>query len=418
MSENSSERLKEFRAGYASNSKRAGVLGVVQLVVVLAGFAAVIGLLLREDAPGPASAQGAGLSADRLREYAVHLEGKNLPRPAIAAYEDYLEAAELTAQNRAKVCYSIAKLAIEAGEFERALPHLYQAEFLDPDTALKEEINKKVVLCLDKLGRGVDLRQELRRRTKVKRTPEDLEPGETVLAEFAGEVLTDRDLEIEIDKLPASMRDSFNTAQHKVEFLKNMVAQRLLVDKARRLELDKDPEIQNQLVQQLDSMIVQKLIADEVEASINITPEDIERFYKAAPERFTQPATAKVRVAKAGAEEDAKALSDFPDDPVTVRKGGSVPGIPSSVDLAEAVFAAEPETVTSPVQVEDAWYVCKVESKTPERLLPFEEVKDRAARMLQMQKEQEKVAEIIEETLQARDVRLHLDELTEAEASQ
>jgi len=415
-SEETPERLKAFRAQYPPTKAPISKLAIAQLAILAAGFAVVIVLLFHPTGTAPGEASTAGLSPENLRQYAVRLEDKKLPLAAIAAYDEYLKSASLTAPERAKVCYNMAKLAIEAEKFETALPYLYQAEFLDPNSDLKEEINKKVVLCLDKLGRSVDLRHELRKRTDVKRTAADVKPDEVVLAEFAGEVITNRDLELEIEKLPPAARDSFNTPEKKGDLLKNMVAERLLLDKARRLELDKTPEIQDQLAKQLDAMIVQKLISDEVKASIHITPEDVERFYKAETDRFKEPATAEVRIAKADSEDAAKAIKDFPNKPVPVRQGGRVPGASETLTVPDAVFSTDVGAITGPVQAEKSWYVFKVESKKDERTPPFEEVKDRAMRMLQMQKEQEKITALIEETLQARDVRLYLERLKEPEA--
>ena len=418
MSENTPERLREFRSAYTPSPQRAGLMSYVQLVLLLLGFGAVIALLaLREQAPAKAGTPNGGLSAEQQRQYAAYLAEKQQPTAAVAAYQAYLDTASLAPNDRAKVCYATAKLAVEAEQYAAALPYLYEAEFLDPNSDIKDEINKKVVLCLDKLGRNVDLRHELRKRTEVKRTAADVKPEEKVLAEFAGEVITNRDLELEIEKLPASVRDSFSAPEKKADFLKNMVAQRLLLDKARRLELDKTPEIQDELGKQLDAMIVQKLIEDEVKAGINITPEDVERFYKAAPERFTDPATAEVCVAKADTEEAAKAITEFPDKPVVVRKGGPVPGAPPALEASDAIFNAEPDAIAGPLQAEKAWYVFKIKSKTPEKLRPFEEVKDQATKLFQMQKEQEKVRALIEETLKARDVHLYLDRIGEPGSS-
>lgn len=410
MSEQTPDRLQQFRAQYAPPRKN-GALAYVQLAVTTAGFVVVGALLLApRNAAGPAAG---GMSPDEQREFAAYLEGKSEPEAAVQAYETYMKNAALDPAERANVAYSIAKLSIDAELYDQALPYLYQAEFLNPESDLKDEINKKVVMCLDKLGRGADLRHELRKRTEIKRSAKNVEPDETVLAEFAGEVLTDRDLENELDKLPPAARDSMNTPENRADMVKSLVAQRLLLDKARRLELDKDPEIQDQLVKQLDSMIVQKLIQDEVKKNIKISPEDVERFYKAEPARFTDPAVAEIQIADAESEDAAKAITEFDADPVKIRKGGPVPGAPRELD-ASAVFETEEGKIAGPVQCGERWYVFKVNSKQPEKLRPFEEVKDAARRMLQMQKEQEQVSALIEETLQARNVKLHLDRLQQA----
>ena len=417
MSNDASERLKQFRAqnGGGAPSPR---WAVVQLLVLVAGLAAIGALVVWRGGSGdsdPAAFAEGGLSDGQLRDYAVYLEEKKLPNAAIDAYEVYLAQTTLDDAARANICYSVGKLAIDAEDYERALAYLYQAEMLVPEGELSGEIDKKVVLCLDKLGRNVDLRRELRKRSAVKRTAEDVGEDETVLAEFAGEVFTNRDLDLEVEKLPTYLRESFNTPEKQAELLKNMVAQRLLLDKALRLELDSDPEIQDQLAEQRDAMIVQKLIENDVRANVRTTPADVERFYKAEPDRFTHPASVQVFVGKADTEQGAAALTEFPEKPVTVQKGAPIQGVPASPEAVEAIFAAEPGQTAGPIQIEDAWYVFRVASKTPERLLPFEEVRDQAARALQTQKQQEQFRVLIEETLKARDVRLHLDRLQQGQ---
>jgi parvulin-like peptidyl-prolyl isomerase len=420
MTDEPTERLKQFRA--ANARRQAPRTPLLLTLVILCGFTALIALQLflhtRAQAPSRIAESGGGLTTGQLREYAVYLEEKQLPGAAIEAYEAYLGKAQIEEEARARICYSIAKLAIDAEQYELALAYLYQAEMLQPDSDLKDEINKRVVHCLEKLDRSVDLRKELRRRTDLKRTPDDLQDGETVLAEFAGEIITDRDLEMEIESLPPYAREAVDTPEKRADLLKNMVAERLLLDKALRLELDKDPEVQERLAEERDAMIVRKLIADEVQQKVRITPEDVERFYKAEPARFTEPATAEVLVGKAESEDAAKALTEFPEKAMTLRKGMPARNLPLTPEAEDAIFAAEPESTTEPVQLGEVWYVFKLVSKHPEKLLPFDQVKEQATRALQLQKEQEQVRALIEETLQARDVRLHLDKLKQKAQTQ
>ena len=417
MSENTPERLKQFRAENQT-PKAAPIRALVAYVVVfLVGLVLGFGVVpaIRSETGAPPAAPRGGLSDEQLRQYALRLEDKQLPHAAIAAYEDYLDRAALDDSVRAKVCYSVARLAIDVNEYERALAHLYQAEFLSPDSDLREEIDKKIVLCLDKLGRTVDLRRELRQRTSVKRTADDVEPGEVVLAEFAGEVITDRDLDLEVEKLPASARESFRSPEKRLELLKNIVAERLLLDKANRLELDKEPEIQEELAAQRDALVVRKLISDEVRAKVQVTPEDVERFYRAEQQRFAEPAQARVRVGKAESESAAAAITEFPAEPVSVRAGGDVPGIAGSREAVGAIFETEADGTAGPVQIGEHWYVFRVESKSLERVVPFEEIREEVTRLFRLQKEQEQFRALIEETLSARDVRLYPERLQEIE---
>lgn len=412
------ERLRAFRAGYAGSgalSRWIIALQALCLVVTMGGFAAIH---LRKapsgkpvDSAAACAHQSCGMTPDQCRDYAAYLEQKNMPLPALEAYRMYLDNAQLDAEARAKTLYAMAKLAMDSEQFEKALTYLYEAEFLAPDSQLKPDIGQKIVTCLDKLGRSATLRRELRNRTIAKRTPSDLKEGEVVLAEFGGDILTNRDLDRELEKLPATARETFDKPEKRQEFLRNLVAERLLVDKARRLELDKNPEVQEQLAREADQLIVRKLIRDEVQAKVKVTPEDVERFYKAEYDRFTVPASASVRIGKAATEDEAKGLTEFTAEPVVAREKGPIPGLGANDEAAKRIFDTEPGATTAPLQIGAEWVVFRVESKEAEKVRPFSEVKDDAQRMYEAEKEQEQVNNLVEQTLKERDVKLYPDRI-------
>ncbi|MFA6242592.1 MAG: hypothetical protein WC655_16765 [Candidatus Hydrogenedentales bacterium] len=288
MTDAASERLKEFReqnraaAESGSVGRRAARIAVGLTLLVLSAIGVVsIGFALY----GRGQLTG-GLSAEQLRKYALKLEEKQLPAAAMDAYDRYLEQASLSDEARAKTCFTVAKIAVSEGQYERALAYLYEAEMLAPDCDIKDELNKKVVFCLEQLGRTNALQRELETRSTGHRTAKDIAPEEVILAEFSGEVITDRDLEREIERIPEASRSSYSTPEKRGEMLKNMVIQRMLIDKALRQDLDKDKEVQAQLEAQRDSLIVHKLLASEVQKKTAVTSEDVERFYKAEPEHF------------------------------------------------------------------------------------------------------------------------------------
>lgn len=410
MSEQTPERLKAFRAEYQQGRGPSKALDVLQLCVLLAGFAGLFWMLsTRESLP-----KSAGNAPEQQRRLAAYLAEKDQPAAAVGAYEAYLAQAVLAPEARAKVCYSVAKLAIDAGRYETALRYLYESELLDGASDLTPDIDKKVLLCLDKLGRSEALRRELKRRSSIEAQDKAVAQDAIVLAEFVGESFTVADLSRELEKLPAAVRKTFVTPERKGEFLRNHVAERLLLDKARRLELDRDPEIQERLAGQLDSLIVRKLIDDEVRAKLNDTPEDIERFYKAEIDRFTRPATASGRFASG--ESEAQALEEAALDSanrVTLRAGRFVgETVPKDVNavLAAAVLALKPGTISTAVEAGGKWHAFRGTLTAP-RVEPFERVREQAARMYRMQKEQELVAALIEETLEARQVKLYPERL-------
>lgn len=406
MSEKTPERLQAFRdanAPRAANSKPALVALVVGVVL---GAAGAIGAVYY--AGGAVNTGTSGLSAKRARELALLYENKDMPQAAIEAYGTYLQRGDVSDEERADVVYHVARLAIGAGDYEQALTYLYEAEFLDPDSEVRDERSGQIVMCLEKLGRDASLRRELKKRTGPK-PDEAAEAGAVVLAEFGNETVTDRDLERKLEEMPEAARETFAAPEKRIELLKDLVAERLLLDKAFRMKLDEDEALQQRLKDMRDSMLVRELMEDEVREKVSITPQDVERFYKAETERFRQPESAQVLLAHADTEAAAATITEFNGRPLTIRKGEALRGIPNSPDVMDAVFSAEPGTTTKPVEMNGRYFVFKVESKSPERVAPFEEVKARAEQMLRAEKEQEQLALLIEETLRARNVKIYED---------
>jgi peptidyl-prolyl cis-trans isomerase C len=413
VSKETPDRLKEFRSTYEGKGGNGGRWVWAQLVIMIIGFAVVTTAVLTGKGQGTTDhvASDGGLSADQWRAYAGHLAEKHMPQAAISAYATYLKKAQLDDRGRAQICLHVARLAIDAEDYETALTYLYQAEILDAPADAQEELGQNIALCLDKLGRTVDLRRELRQRTAAQRTPKE---NEVVLAEFAGQVITHRDLELEIENMPPAAQQSFTTPEQQSELLQNMVAERLLLERALRLELDKDPAVTDQLNAARDTLIVRQLLAGEVEANVTVTPEDTERFYRAEISRFTRPASASVHRASAQSEEAAKALSVEDGDALTVVAGRPVVGPVDGEAAAVAILAADPGAIIGPFKGDTMWYVYRVRSKTDPEVAPFESVRDQAARMFRAEKEREFLRTLLAETIAQRDVKIYPERIAEA----
>lgn len=412
MANETPERLKSFRESYDKKRSSSGpsLTGLAAAVVValIAGYA--IAAVVHRPSDSPTSG---GMTADQWREYALYLEGKNATASAIDAYARYLERASLTPAERSKVCFSVAKLAIDTENYETALEYLYQAEMLAPQSDLKGEIDKKIVLCLEKLGRMTNLRRELRARSETQRSEADLDEDEVVLAKYGDAVVTNRDLDAEIAKLPPAARDSFAEVERRKELLRNLVAERVLVDKARRLELEKDPKVQEVLAEQLDSLAVRQLIANEVAERVHVTSEDVERFYRAEPDRFTIPTSANVRATTVENNDVDLSTVSFDRPPFTIRSGSGIRGIPDSERYVDHILGFETGEVTEPIRIGQQWHVFKIESKTPSRLRPFDEVKTQTEQLYRTQKEQEVVQALMQESVQAQNVQFYFDRMQE-----
>ena len=69
--------------------------------------------------------------------------------------------------------------------------------------------------------------------------------GTEVVARIGQDPITLRELDEAIDTLPAWMRETLQDSARKEAFLQQYVAEELLVRKAKKLEMDKDPQVRS-----------------------------------------------------------------------------------------------------------------------------------------------------------------------------
>lgn len=325
------ERLKAFRESYANKKQFHRSKSVAGWSLAILALVGVVGWSY---ALFPS---GGGLSAEQAKEYAALLHSKGLDKQALEVYKEYLAKVRLDNGTRANACYSVAKLAMETGDPETALAYLYQAEMLSPAGDLKPEIDKSVLACLEKLGRSEAVKRELRRRADINGGAATPDSEAIVLAEFEGATITNLDLEREIEKLPPSVRPSPDDSKRKAALLRDMVLERLLLDKALAMKLDEDPAVQKAFAAQRNALLVRALIDREVGDVPGPSPEEVARFYKEHASDFTKPG----------------------------------------------------------------------DEGTP----PFDRVKDRIEQMLRAQRQRERLAAFMDETLRERGARIHEDRL-------
>ncbi len=214
-----------------------------------------------------------GMAPEQWLQLAVRLEQRGLPEEALDAYRIYLDRAPLDNAARARVCLNVAKLAYDAERYAEALVFLHQADLLDAQGTLKGDTNPLIVGALERLGRTDDLRRELRAQTDPGTTPALEEDDSVVLAEFGDQTITMAEFEEKLAGLPPALREHGDTPEGRRDLLRNMVAERLLIERAYRLGYDEDPAIQQQLDDMRDALVVQRLLRSALEDTDDDKPD-------------------------------------------------------------------------------------------------------------------------------------------------
>lgn len=233
----------------------------------------------------------------RIREYANALVEDRLYAAAAAEYEKLLAAPGLDADERANLTFLLANLyKDDAHDYAKALQYYLRVKHLYPNSNIADKVGPQIVECLERLGRSLDAQLELEAQTQLPadKTRQNAPAGDAVVARLGKREITYSELEKQIRNLPDYLRKQFDQPQKKLDFLRQYVATELLYDKARRLNLDKDPEIVENAFQVKKSMMVQKLLDQEVRQKVTLSPADIKLYYEAHKDRYQKRKDGKV----------------------------------------------------------------------------------------------------------------------------
>lgn len=431
----------------------------VLLLLVLVALAAANLLVALSGKNGRPEQGTRGLTATQARQLATKLDQRNLYDQAAAVWRDYLDADDLTDDERARALYQIGTSLKKAGRYGEAIEHFYRSELAAPLEELTSPINVHVKECFEKLGKFSALRYELMDRTSL--APSET-AGAKIVAEIGAEKITEADLDAQIERgienqlapveafLPPDqlgeqkkrLLEQYRDPQARREFLQTWLAQEILYRQALDEGLGDKPETKQMLEDLTRGLLSQQLMNEKLAAKINITETDVQTFYQANKDKYVQPARAKIGHIRVAAEDKAAELltrladgedfaelaKEFSEDEATIGNGGAVgedvvkgtyvAGIGDANDINAAIFAAEAPTVLKQAfQTEDGWEIVKVDEKHPERQMSFEEVQQQVMQELLGRKRQEVQSDYIKEMMTRHNVIIHTSALAPPQPS-
>ena len=409
------------------------VLALLAALFVMLG--AVLALLVAWHGPRAAAGSAHSWTAQQQRALATKLRTEGLQDEAVAAFEKYLDTFDPAPDERASIYYTLGKTRVEQGRFAEALACFYRVEIADPRSALVKEAGAEIVTCLERLGRGVDAKYALDRQTALH--PEAVQqPGRgAVVATIGKDEISVGDVNDELQQLPAQMQKQFERVERKSEFLRQMIAQRLLADKARMLGYDRDAALRRQVAAFERELLVQRVMQTEIAKRVKIDPSDVATYFQANKERYLQPEGARVACVvftnAAAAQKELRrigtntsAFAAWHQAVATTQSAGMraaqgwatddglVAGIGQEPQLAAAALAARQGLITNPVALAQGWAVACVTEYTPRAERAFSEVQREVEAAYREEKEQRAVSSMIEEAVTSERVKIFAERLS------
>ncbi|MFH1686777.1 MAG: tetratricopeptide repeat protein [bacterium] len=217
---------------------------------------------------------------ERHKRLAGELQDTKLYRAAIEEYLALLAGPALDDATRANVNYLIGRIYFDdLSEYEQAAAYLVRARAIDPEGSFNAEASRKLVACLEKMGKMVDARRQLDAATDVNAEPS--RPGDIEVARISGSPVWLSDVEQQIQALPPEVQSQFTSVAGKKEFVRQYIASELIYRAALREGFDQDPDIikQQQLLQK--RLLVDKYVVDKVMPGVAVDSVDIKNFYLA-----------------------------------------------------------------------------------------------------------------------------------------
>jgi len=233
---------------------------------------------------------------------------------AARQYLDYLKTYKPDAKRRANTYYTVGNIYFErVHDYRKALIYYFKVKYLYPESNLQNEVGKRIVNCLERLEKSTDAQRVLEKEAALEKNQvKENKPGE-VVATIGQRKITQGDLNFEISQLPNYLQDEFKNKKKKKAFLQQYILNELLYDSAKRKGLDKDKEVIEAAFRAKKSLMAQKLLNEELQKKVEkVKPEDVELYYKAHKDRYTEKdKKGKVKRQKSLAEVQQQVAQDL-----------------------------------------------------------------------------------------------------------
>ncbi len=219
-----------------------------------------------------------------------------------------------------------------------------------------------------------------------------------VLAVVDGEEITQEEFNWFLKTIPSDRQAYLNNPQFREQCLQQLISLRLFAKMGEQLELNQTKEYEEILLNAKRDILAQMAMTQMMK-DINVTDEEVEKFYNENQKNFEQGASVSAKHILVESEEKCKELLETlqageKEFEVVAQEFSTCPSGKNGGQLGEfrrgqmvkefedAAFAAEIGTIVGPVKTQFGYHLIKVESKKEATTIPFADVKENIKKSL------------------------------------
>lgn len=246
----------------------------------------------------------------------------------------------------------------------------------------------------------------------------------TVLAKVGSDTITLEDFKSRIDNFnQISEKQKITTFDDKKNFLQAFIQQNLFYQKAVSMGLDKDPQIKKAVEDFRKTLVVQKLIGQEIGA-VNVGDKEIESYYDLAKNNYRiadEVKASEIVVANLDAAKqvliqllqgtDFATLAQQNSKAASARRGGDLgwikKGARKNDRFDEVVFSLKKGEISNVFATSDGYFIVKVDDKKGGDVRPLSDVYDQVRQELLNYKQSQRLIELERDLRSKSNIEIH-----------
>lgn len=242
-----------------------------------------------------------------------------------------------------------------------------------------------------------------------------------ILAEFDGGVITRKDVEAKISKLPVQYQARYKTVEGQTEVLNAMAMEEVFYKKAQQMGLENDPIVLERIANIEKRFYIQEYYKRNVSDLVVITEDDLQSYYNQNMSQFYLNPYIEIDYLQAADENEAKKALEELKKGVSfaevsdkynqntyakglkgriknIRLNGNIPGIGNDYELENLIRTSKVDSLSfiGPVNTSYGWHIFRTVNWVDGRQKDFSEVKQEIEQRLRPLKERELLDSIIE----------------------